>query len=381
MGFQIMKILNNTPFEVKALPLRGPEGRTVLTVVVKGTFDICSGEKAEAASEQIPIAFGDEFYDEKNGGSVKFESDVAPFKPRADIVLVGKAYAPHGGSVYALDVSLHVGHVKKTIRVIGDRRWKCSSRLLPEHFSRPQQFSIMDLVYERAFGGIDTHSGGYCKENLAGRGFFAKKSKKTLDGALLPNLEDPAKLIKSWKDHPMPAGFGFYGKAWMPRAGYLGTYDDKWRLEHSPDPPEDFRFDYYNGAHPDLQVKGYLKCDEEVELVNLTPEGTVRFHLPGIRVNCAVSKSFEHLFADESALGASKGDDLDAVEQDGINEELEEGKEIEEAEEASPVSEKVELKPDTLCLIPDEKRFYLVWRGLCPINDLSALEVNTIEVW
>ncbi len=32
------------------------------------------------------MAFGDEFNDEENGGSVKFESDVAPFKPKADIV-------------------------------------------------------------------------------------------------------------------------------------------------------------------------------------------------------------------------------------------------------------------------------------------------------
>ena len=334
-----MKILNNTPFEVEALPLRGPEGRTVLTIIVKGTFDIHPGKEAEAASEQIPLAFGDEFYDEKNGGSIKFESDVAPFKPRADIILVGKAYAPHGEPVHVLDVSLRVGQVKKTIRVIGDRRWKCSTILFPEHFSIPQPFTVMDIVYERAFGGIDMEGGGYCKENLAGRGFFAKKSKKTLDGALLPNLEDPANPIKSWKDHPRPAGFGFCSKAWIPRADYIGTYDDKWRQERSPDPPEDFRFDYHNGAHPDLQVERYLNGDEEVELVNLTPDGTIRFQLPGIRVNCTVTKSFEHTD-----------------------------------------KEQIPLNLDTLCLIPDEKRFYLVWRGLCTINDLSALEVKTINL-
>ena len=138
-----MKILNDTPFEVEALPLRGPEGRTVLTIIVKGTFDINPGKDAEAASEQIPLAFGDEFYDEKNGGSIKFESDVAPFKPRADIILVGKAYAPHGEPVHVLDVSLRVGQVKKTIRVIGDRRWKCSTILLPEHFSIPQPLAAL----------------------------------------------------------------------------------------------------------------------------------------------------------------------------------------------------------------------------------------------
>jgi len=70
-------------------------------------------ERAKVASEQIPVAFGDEFYDEKRGDIVKFESDVAPFKPRADIVLVGKAHAPGERMVQAFDVSLRVGQIIK----------------------------------------------------------------------------------------------------------------------------------------------------------------------------------------------------------------------------------------------------------------------------
>lgn len=387
-----MEILNDTPFEVEALPSKGPEGKTFLTIIIKGTFDIRPGEPAAVASEQIPVAFGDEFYDEKNGGSVKFESDVAPFKPRADIVLVGRAHVPGGGTAMALDVSLRVGQVRKTIRVFGDRHWVCSSRLLPEHPSKPQPFTSMELVYERAFGGIDNESGGFCQENLVGRGFFGKKSKKTLDGAPLPNLEDPKRLIKSWKDHPKPVGFGFYGRAWMPRADYLGTYDDKWRKERSPEPPEDFRFDYHNAAHPDLQVEGYMKGDEEVGLVNITPEGKIRFQLPGIQVNCTVTKSFE-LIAGAPPTSAEEeeedfeGPDMDEEFEEGLDEEDVEGledldmdEEYEEAEEPPTVTEKVALNLDTLCLIPDEKRLYLVWRGLCPINDLTALEVKTVEV-
>lgn len=137
----------------------------------------------------------------------------------------------------------------------------------------------------------------------------------------------------------------------MPRAGYLGTYDDKWREERSPELSEDFRFDHHNGVHPDMQIKGYLKGDEEVELVNLTIDGTIGFRLPGIQVNCTVTKSFERLFVNES-----------------------------QSSDTSPVSEKIKLNIDTLCLIPDEKRFYLVWRGLCPVYDLSALEVKRIKI-
>ncbi|MCZ6675811.1 MAG: DUF2169 domain-containing protein, partial [Candidatus Poribacteria bacterium] len=285
-----METINHTPFEVFSMPMQGPNDKTVLTVVVKGTFEICPNEPATIAAEQIPITFGDEVYNPDEPGSVKFESDIAPFKPCADIALVGKAYAPGGNPVTALDATLRVGELSKTLRVIGDRRWE-------SHFMRldatdPEPFTEMELIYERAFGGIDFGGGDWCKENLAGCGFYGKRpSKETLEDARLPNLEDPDNLIESWEDHPKPIGFGFYGKAWEPRAGYMGTYDEKWRKERSPDPPTDFRFDHYNAAHPDLQVEGYLKGDERIELVNLTPDGRIRFWLPGTQVSMSVTKT------------------------------------------------------------------------------------------
>ena len=202
----------------------------------------------------------------------------------------------------------------------------------------------MDIIYERAFGGIDTKGSGWCAENPLGKGFYGKKNKEVLDNAPLPNLEDPRKLINDWEDHPNPVGFGFYSRAAMPRSGYVGTYDEKWQKERSPDPPEDFRFDYYNGAHPDLQVEGYLRGDEGVELINLTPEGKSQFMLPGTRLSCIVIRS-------------EKIDDR-----------------------KSATEEEVILNLDTLCLIPNERRLYMVWRGLFPIQDLTALEVAEVNV-
>jgi hypothetical protein len=52
--------------------------------------------------------------------------------------------------------------------------------------------------------------------------------------------------------------------------------------------PADFNYRFYNGAHPDLQVKGFLTGNEPVELNNLTPEGLMRFSLPGITPLCRV---------------------------------------------------------------------------------------------
>lgn len=339
-----MEIENSTPFMVEAIPFRNPEGKPILSIIVKGTFSIPSKGIAEISYRQIPIFFGDEFFDSQKGGSVKFEADIVPFKPKADIVLVGKAYALGGRPVPFVDVTLQVGNLKKMIRVFGDRHWDFTSDLLSPSISVPVPFSSMDLVYEKAFGGMDPLSGGRCAENPLGKGYFDKKSSKSINNAPLPNLENPEHLIKSWDDHPRPVGFGFYGKTWMPRFKYLGTYDEKWQKERCPDLPLDFRYEFFNAAHPDLQVKGYLRGDEEVLLLNLNPEGRLEFKLSGIKIRVIIVKS-------------------QSIERN-----------------APTISEEIIMNLDTLCLIPDEKVFYQVWRGITAISDLGALEVRKAQI-
>ncbi len=339
-----MKTENHTPFILETMPGKGPEDKDILTIIVKGTFEPVPYEPAKIARDQIPVFYGDELTDEENGGSLRFESDIAPFKPKADIALVGKAYAPGGESAFAIDVSLKVGHTEKTIRVIGDRYWRCPSRFLPVIFTKPKPFVMMDLVYEKAFGGVDEKGGGYCPENLAGCGYYKKKRKNILNNGRLPNLEDPENLIRYWNDYPFPACFGFFSKAWMPRAKFAGTYDEMWKAKRAPEPPEDFRFEYYNAAHPDLQVKGYLKGDEKVEMINLTPEGRLVFRLSGIFVTCkAVISSFA-------------------------------GGPVEKREED------IAMNLDTLCFMPDEEKFYQVWRGICPLDDPLSWQVDDVSV-
>lgn len=345
-----MKIINNTQYPVEALPFMRTDGQAILTVVVKASFTINQNNAAQTAAKQIPVAFADDLYEK---GGVKFEADTAPFKPRADIVVVGKAYAPGGRHAQSFDAGIKVGNLDKSIRIFGDRTWAYTKKFLSASvamsFAHP--ITEMDIVYEKAFGGMDKTSGGRCDENPAGKGYLDKKPEKILkniDGTPLPNIEDPESLITNYFDHPKPVGLGFYGKTWMPRIKHLGSYDEKWQKERCPDPPKDFSFDFYNAAHPDLQVNGYLIGDEEVTLVNLSPGGEIRFRLPGIRPAVTVIKTnrFETPF------------DRAAEEK----------------------SESMDMKLDTLCLIPGEKRFFQVWRGTRPIKDLSALEIKQVEV-
>ena len=181
-------------------------------------------------------------------------------------------------------------------------------------------------------------TGEYCERNLSGKGFFSPKTKANLAAKPLPLIEDPQHLIATPKDHPKPAGLGFYHRAWQPRAVLAGTRDNAWRLTRSPRLPENFNFHYYNGAHPDLQVKDYLRGDEPVELTHLTPEGRMQFNLPGLRPHCRVQRI--------------------------------QGKE----------EEPVAMNLDTVFIEPELRRFCLVWRGNAALAELSEAGIGQVAI-
>lgn len=362
-----MKLENTTSFPVATMLGDGPNDTPCLTIIIKGTFVIRAGALAALAPKQLPILTADEFYDDDEIESVRFESDMAPYKPRADIVLVGRAYTPQAKPVTVLDVSLRVGNVFKQLRVFGDRSWIFPSRLaLAPAISDPLPFSVMDLVYDRAFGGIDHEGGQWCKENLIGKGFIAKKKKDSIHEIALPNLEaaeNSEQRIESWKSRPMPVGFGFYSKQWLPRAALIGVVDETWVETRAPKMPEGFSFAFYNAAHPDLQAADYLRGDESVELLNLSPHGKLNFFLPGIRpiVTVVSFKESPQLLL-ESLTTETAEDEAEPT--------------MTSLEDLPTRETVVTANLDTVCLIPDEGRFYLVWRAVFPIHDLETIAVN-----
>lgn len=355
-----MKIINDTPFAVSTMMWEDLKGQAHLSVIVKATFSFDKGN-ATIADKQLPVFTTDKHYNDDPIASIRFESDMVPFKPHADIVLVGKAYSPGKRPVTQVDSTLRVGPLEKTIRVFGDRKWLFPTRaaLVPV-ISRPEFFFTMDIVYEKAYGGIDPSSAAYCKENPIGKGVIGKKSKEAIHGKPLPNIEDPRDLINSWDSKPGPVGFGFYGRGWMPRLRYAGTYDEKYRRERAPAFPDDFSYALFNGAHPDLQARGYLQGNEEVEMKNLGPEAHLRFHLPGIVPKITATKWTEPL-------------------EDWLLKKSEAGQRV-DIDQIPAVEEPVKPVMDTLVFMPDQGILYEVFRGVCPLTNLNSLEVSKIKL-
>lgn len=278
-----MELTNTTPYCAERVVLPNKEGRDLLVVIVKAAFNPANGERLVPAEVQIPVQLADTHYDAPDESSIRDESDLAPYKPNTDVVLLGHAQ-PAKGRVGQLDVSLAVGTLKHTVRVFGRRNWERG--ILAEKISAPEPFERVPLCYEYAFGGKDLTPAEESRHenearNPVGIGFRAGKSRRKIQGSPLPNLEDPIALIKTPKDRPAPVGFGFIGRHWQPRLAYAGTMDQAWTDDRMPLPPRDFDDRYFNGAHPALVYRGWLQGDESVRVINAGPWGPLHFTLPG----------------------------------------------------------------------------------------------------
>ncbi len=316
-----MNLLNPTPLAATPLFLTDRHGAETLLVAVKGTWRINRDGTLSVAEEQVPVRFEPEYSGDPASSSLLHDTDVVLEKPGTDCILLGYAWAPKMG-VGSVDVNFGVGPVRKTVRVFGERIWmKCLGKV---SMSKPAPFEKIPLLWERAFGGADTSwpdpkDHEFSLENPVGRGLMAKKTKLEIDGLRLPNLEDPAHLIKKPTDCPGPAGFGPIPPHWQPRAGYAGTYDDNWRKYLSPLPPEDMDPRFHSSASPGLASTRHLTGTEQVLVENASRTGRLLFDLPGGVPSVSVM------------IGAA--------------------------------TRELEMRLDTVIVEPDEERLVLVWRG------------------
>jgi hypothetical protein len=181
-------------------------------------------------------------------------------------------------------VALQVGPLRKGVRVRGDRVFYQALGTI--HMTEPSPFEKIPLRWERAFGGWDRSSADPRRHQLeprnpVGVGFRASGAVFQPESRA-PNLEDPAEPFKGWGHRSRPAGFGFVNPSWEPRAALSGTFDDKWQAERAPLLPTDFDRRFMNAASPGLVAAGYLRGNEPVVVSGASPDGHLRFELPGL---------------------------------------------------------------------------------------------------
>jgi hypothetical protein len=230
--------------------------RLHVTVIVKASFDLDpDGPMRLSAPEDIIFV---EVHNKNNPTrSVRLTQDIAPYLPRADVLLTGHACAPEGSPVEALSVRLAVFRgvplLDKTIHVRGDLK---DDKTVP--------FERIPLLYERAYGGIGFET------NPLGTGFGAGTEKKR------PNLLDPVRPER-------PACFAPLSRGWSERKRLLGGADRRAIDRPIMAIPTGFDWSYFQAAPEDQRID-HLKGDEWIILDGVHPtHGHLQSHLPSAR--------------------------------------------------------------------------------------------------
>jgi hypothetical protein len=282
----MLQVANHTPFTAALAVFADAHGVETAYAVVKATFAL--GTEAPAlAPAQLPLLAADVFWGDPLTSSLRAPGEFTLCKPATDVLLVGRAVAQTPLTRVA-DVSLRVGPLAKTLRVFGERRWEGSgSRLQP---SPPLPWDRVPLRWELAFGGIEPGEGAerdHEPRNPIGRGIVGRDLAR-LKGTPLPQIEDPAALIRAPEDRPAPAGFAPIAPTWMPRRQHAGTFDAAWQRERAPYLPLDFDARYFHTAPAGLIAPGFLQGGEPVELAGFTLGGPAALHAAGRDAGAAV---------------------------------------------------------------------------------------------
>lgn len=285
-------------------------------VVVKLTADLVPNGRARLADEPLPPS-GDAHWDDDPEASLRYATDFAPFKPRADALLVG--HVPDSSKKGVALVQFRLGkEVSRKIAVFGDRTWE-------RGVGTTAPFDAVPLRWERALGGP------LSEQNPLGMGYRT--------GVRIPNLEDFDVRLRGATDTTAPACTAPTSPSFPHRRGKLGTYGRKWQESRWPYFPEDFDWAFYNAAPPGQQLE-YLTGNESYLLAGVGKHALVEGQLPAERPRAFALRT--------EAQGG------------GLFE--------------------VVLRLDTVWFDADAGQVVLVWRGFFAADDDEATNVSTLLV-
>ncbi len=275
-----LPFINTTPYAAEPMPMLDTEGRETLVILAQATFDIPLKGPLKLAEKQRKIETGGMWWGEPGLSSLRFEPQIAPWKPGTDIVLHGHAHPKQVGDIW-VDAGIRLGANQVLARVFGEREWVRAAGWV---LGKAKAMEPTPLIWEHAFGGWDRshpdpNKHRYEKRNLLGVGFGVEPGK---DRPKVPRIESPEHLITSPGDRPPPVGFGFIGGEWEPRSKLAGTYDARWQEDRMPLLPADFDKRFFQSAPVALQTPAPLRGNELLQLIGVSNRGPISVSLPGI---------------------------------------------------------------------------------------------------
>jgi hypothetical protein len=263
------------PAELVRSALSGNEDDPLLAVcILKVTYDVREDGSLRLAEDQLQV-----LTEPEEGELGWMPADTAPRKPGFDVFALGHARPPEGGPVSSMTVRLQVGEEIRDLAVFGDRHWVRNDDRVAA--TAPEPFERMPLSWSRSYGG-SARAHGYevpYAYNPAGLGFVLLEDH--VDGAPLPNIEDPSARIASWADQPKPACF-----APVP-ISTMFTVDRGMEVDREAG-TQRVKPEVFQSAHPSL-VFSDVSPGTGVSIYGMGPSGRLGFRMPDLRARVRVA--------------------------------------------------------------------------------------------
>ena len=117
-----MNLINKTPFPALMYSSADADQNEHRIVVMKVSYKIVRHSKTEWGPEliedgSVPLCLADEYWGEVGKSSVKIESDLAPYKPKCDVVINGTAYTPDSKEMTAIAVRFKLSVPEKKAQI------------------------------------------------------------------------------------------------------------------------------------------------------------------------------------------------------------------------------------------------------------------------
>src|SRR5579871_6046622 len=120
-------------------------GQRSACFAIKCTYRLQNGAEPVPADEPEPLS-GDLYTGGDLTKDLIYPSDFAPFKPRADVVVLATAYAPNKRPAPRFNVRIKVGKLDKNLAVVGPRKWR-REYVQRSGSTEPQPIASLPVAY------------------------------------------------------------------------------------------------------------------------------------------------------------------------------------------------------------------------------------------
>jgi hypothetical protein len=219
-----------------------------------------------------------------------------------DLLVLGSARAPGGRPRPLVEVRVALGRFVTGVDVYGERVWAAGLGREPTA-TAPVPFVERPLTLAHAYGGKGEWDGLEVPyvPNPDGKGYY--REVKDAIHRPLPNLEDPRRPIRSWKDSPDPVGTGLCPRAFGPRIQRSVDVDARGRLTR-------IKPTFFNDAFPDF-IAPRIEPGDRFSASGVHVAGPIEFTVPApplmARIAIGTTDVQRRLEVDQIALLPDEG--------------------------------------------------------------------------